>query len=366
MKKIEIKLKNCQYRIVYSNIEDAASNIIPNHLKGSRVAIITDINASKKYLPILKNILLKLNIKIIEIILPSGEKNKDLKVANKILDKLLKEKFERQDTIIALGGGVIGDLAGFVSAIIHRGVDFINIPTTLLAQVDSSIGGKTGVNSIHGKNLIGSFKQPKVVICDINTLSSLPKRELLAGYAELVKHALIGDAALFTYLENNVNLIFDNKNILEEALIRSANVKAGIVMKDELEDGIRAHLNLGHTFAHAIESASQYDGTILHGEAVSLGILMAYKTSMMKGICSNEQVNIVERHFKKIGLKTTFGSLLRKKLNANLLIDLMKNDKKVKQGYINFIIPNKIGQVSIRSDIDQKIIESVIDTTLSS
>ena len=366
MKKIEIKLKNCQYRIVYSNIEDAASNIIPNHLKGSRVAIITDINASKKYLPILKNILLKLNIKIIEIILPSGEKNKDLKVANKILDKLLKEKFERQDTIIALGGGVIGDLAGFVSAIIHRGVDFINIPTTLLAQVDSSIGGKTGVNSIHGKNLIGSFKQPKVVICDINTLSSLPKRELLAGYAELVKHALIGDADLFTYLENNVNLIFDNRNILEEALIRSANVKAGIVMKDELEDGIRAHLNLGHTFAHAIESASQYDGTILHGEAVSLGILMAYKTSMMKGICSNEQVNIVERHFKKIGLKTTFGSLLRKKLNANLLIDLMKNDKKVKQGYINFIIPNKIGQVSIRSDIDQKIIESVIDTTLSS
>ena len=366
MKKIEIKLKNCQYSIIYSNIEDAASNIIPNHLKGSRAAIITDINASKKYLPILKNILLKLNIKIIEIILPSGEKNKDLKVANKILDRLLKEKFERQDTIIALGGGVIGDLAGFVSAIIHRGVDFINIPTTLLAQVDSSIGGKTGVNSIHGKNLIGSFKQPKVVICDINTLSSLPKRELLAGYAELVKHALIGDATLFTYLENNVNLIFDDRNILEEALIRSANVKAGIVMKDELEDGIRAHLNLGHTFAHAIESASQYDGTILHGEAVSLGILMAYKTSMMKGICSNEQVNIVERHFKKIGLKTTFGSLLRKKLNANLLIDLMKNDKKVKQGYINFIIPNKIGQVSIRSDIDQKIIESVIDTTLSS
>jgi 3-dehydroquinate synthase len=366
MKKIEIKLKNCQYEIVYSNIEDAASNIIPTHLKGSRVAIITDVNASKKYLPILKNILLKLNIKIIEIILPSGEKNKDLKVVTKILDRLLKEKFERQDAIIALGGGVIGDLAGFVSAIIHRGVDFINIPTTLLAQVDSSIGGKTGVNSTHGKNLIGSFKQPKVVICDINTLSSLPKRELLAGYAELVKHALIGDATLFTYLENNVNLIFDDKNILEEALIRSANVKAGIVMKDELEDGIRAHLNLGHTFAHAIESASQYDGTILHGEAVSLGILMAYKTSMMKGICSNEQVNIVERHFKKIGLKTTFGSLHRKKLNANLLIDLMKNDKKVKQGYINFIIPNKIGQVSIRSDIDQKIIESVIDTTLSS
>ncbi|MBH21403.1 MAG: 3-dehydroquinate synthase [Rhodobiaceae bacterium] len=366
MKKIEIKLKNCQYEIVYSNIEDAASNIIPNHLKGSRVAIITDVNASKKYLPIIKNILLKLNIKIIEIILPSGEKNKDLKVVTKILARLLKEKFERQDAIIALGGGVIGDLAGFVSAIIHRGVDFINIPTTLLAQVDSSIGGKTGVNSTHGKNLIGSFKQPKVVICDINTLSSLPKRELLAGYAELVKHALIGDAALFTYLENNVNLIFDDKNILEEALIRSANVKAGIVMKDELEDGIRAHLNLGHTFAHAIESASQYDGTILHGEAVSLGIIMAYKTSMMKGICSNEQVNIVERHFKKIGLKTTFGNLLRKKLNANLLIDLMKNDKKVKQGYINFIIPNKIGQVSIRSDIDQKIIESVIDTTLSS
>ena len=366
MKKIEIKLKNCQYSIIYSNIEDAASNIIPNHLKGSRAAIITDINASKKYLPILKNILLKLNIKIIEIILPSGEKNKDLKVVTKILNRLLKEKFERQDAIIALGGGVIGDLAGFVSAIIHRGVDFINIPTTLLAQVDSSIGGKTGVNSIHGKNLIGSFKQPKVVICDINTLSSLPKRELLAGYAELVKHALIGDADLFTYLEDNVNLIFDDKKILEEALIRSANVKADIVMKDELEDGIRAHLNLGHTFAHAIESASQYDGTILHGEAVSLGILMAYKTSMMKGICSNEQVNIVERHFKKIGLKTTFGSLLRKKLNANLLIDLMKNDKKVKQGYINFIIPNKIGQVSIRSDIDQKIIESVIDTTLSS
>ena len=366
MKKIEIKLKNSEYAIVYINVEDAALDIIPSHLNGTRVAIITDINASKKYLPILKNILLKLNITIIEIVLPSGEKNKDLKVVNKILDRLLKERFERYDTIIALGGGVIGDLAGFVSATIHRGVNFINIPTTLLAQVDSSIGGKTGVNSIYGKNLIGAFKQPKVVICDINILSSLPRRELLAGYAELVKHALIGDVDLFTYLEKNVNLIFDDKNILQEALIRSSSVKANIVMKDELEVGIRSHLNLGHTFAHAIESASQYDGTILHGEAVSLGILMAYKTSMMKGICSNEQVNIVERHFKKIGLKTTFGSLHRKKLNANLLIDLMKNDKKVKQGYINFIIPNKIGQVSIRSDIDQKIIESVIDTTLSS
>lgn len=215
MKKIEIKLKNGEYAIVYINVEDAALDIIPSHLNGSRVAIITDINASKKYLPILKNILLKLNITIIEIVLPSGEKNKELKVVNKILDRLLKERFERYDTIIALGGGVIGDLAGFVSAIIHRGVNFINIPTTLLAQVDSSIGGKTGVNSIYGKNLIGAFKQPKVVICDISILSSLPRRELLAGYAELVKHALIGDADLFTYLEKNVNLIFDDNNILD-------------------------------------------------------------------------------------------------------------------------------------------------------
>jgi 3-dehydroquinate synthase len=366
MNKIEIKLKNINYDVIYTNIQEAAISLISSQINGTKIAIITDTNASKKHLSTLKDSLLESNIAIIEFILTPGEKNKDLKIANQILDKLLSEKFERQDTIIALGGGVIGDLAGFISAIIHRGVSFINIPTTLLAQVDSSIGGKTGVNSIYGKNLIGAFKQPKLVICDIDTLSTLPKREMLAGYSELVKHALIGDANLFSYLEKNINIIFDDIKILQEALFRSSLVKANIVMRDELENDVRAHLNLGHTFGHAIEAAFNYNGLVLHGEAVSIGIIMAFRTSVSLGICTQREFSIVEKHFKKIGLKTNLDGLLKDKIDSDLLMRLMQRDKKVKKGSINFIIPNKIGDVSIISDIDHKIIKSVIDTTLSS
>ena len=196
----------------------------------------------------------------------------------------------------------IRDRSGFIAGILHRGVKFINIPTTLLAQVDSSIGGKTGVNTKYGKNLIGCFKQPELVICDINSLSTLSKRDLLAGYSELVKHALIGDIELFSFLKNNSENIFNSFDLLQEAVFRSALVKANIVMEDIHEKGIRAYLNLGHTYGHAIESYFKYDGSLLHGEAISIGIIMAFKTSLRLNLCSPDHLRVVEDHFNKIGL----------------------------------------------------------------
>jgi len=263
-----------------------------------------------------------------------------------------------------LGGGVIGDLAGFVAAIIHRGVNFINIPTTLLSQVDSSIGGKTGVNTKYGKNLIGSFKQPEIVICDTEVLTTLPKRELLAGYTELVKHALINDVDLFNYLDVNSSEIFKNNTILQDAIYRSSLVKAEIVMKDVLEKDIRAHLNLGHTFGHAIEALYKYDGTLLHGEAVSIGIMMAFSLAEKISLCNTTQTEAVKKHFDNVGLKTNFSELPNSSLTSKNLIKLMKNDKKVRSGSINFILPKGIGSVDIFSGIDEDIIKEVLEEYL--
>ena len=366
MKKINIKLQDSSYPIFYSSIENEGDKILKNYITCENIAIITDENASKICLEKLKYSLKDIEANIIEIILRPGEENKCLSNAGQIIDKLLKKNFERSDTIIALGGGVIGDLAGFVSAIIHRGVNFINIPTTLLAQVDSAIGGKTGVNSNYGKNLIGSFKQPQLVICDTDFLKSLPRREFYAGYAELVKHSLIFDENLFLWLDKVVNELPIDSEKLEEAIYRSASIKANIVMVDVKEKNYRAFLNLGHTFGHAIETIFNYDGTILHGEAVSIGIILAYKLSHSLNICSSNDYSKVKKHFIKAGLKIDLKGFKHNNLKSEKIIELMKNDKKVKKGSINFIIPKKIGEVSIKDGIEQKIIKSAIDTALPS
>jgi 3-dehydroquinate synthase len=364
MKKIEIKLKNDQYNILYAPLSKSIDYIKSYFLNGKTVAIIADNNSAHHYLNKLEKDLLDVNQNVIKIILSPGEKNKDLTIASKIIEDLLSQKFERTDTIIALGGGVIGDLAGFVAAIIHRGVNFINIPTTLLSQVDSSIGGKTGVNTKYGKNLIGSFKQPEIVICDTEVLTTLPKRELLAGYTELVKHALINDVDLFNYLDVNSSEIFKNNTILQDAIYRSSLVKAEIVMKDVLEKDIRAHLNLGHTFGHAIEALYKYDGTLLHGEAVSIGIMMAFSLAEKISLCNTTQTEAVKKHFDNVGLKTNFSELPNSSLTSKNLIKLMKNDKKVRSGSINFILPKGIGSVDIFSGIDEDIIKEVLEEYL--
>jgi 3-dehydroquinate synthase len=364
MKKIEIELKNDQYNILYARLSESIDYIKSDFLNGKTTAIIADTNSAQYYLSKLEKDLLDINQNVIKIILSPGEKNKDLTIASNVIDDLLSKKFERSDTIIALGGGVIGDLAGFVAAIIHRGVSFINIPTTLLSQVDSSIGGKTGVNTKYGKNLIGSFKQPKIVICDTEVLSTLPQRELLAGYTELVKHSLIKDANLFNYLDINLSEIFKDNKVLQEAIYRSSLVKAEIVMQDVLEQNIRAHLNLGHTFGHAIEALFRYDGTLLHGEAISIGIMMAFSLAEKISLCDPSQTEAVKKHFDSIGLKTNFSGLPNNDLTSKNLIELMKNDKKVRSGSINFILPKDIGSVDIFNGIDDGLILEVLELYL--
>ncbi len=360
MKVIEIKLEKDPYKILYTDVANGVATIIPDCLSGKRAAIISDEGAAKNNISSLKQALSKFDVEIIEIILPPGEKNKELKVAERIIDLLLSKKFERQDVIIGLGGGVIGDLSGFVAGIIHRGVKFINIPTTLLAQVDSSIGGKTGVNNKYGKNLIGCFKQPEAVICDTNLLSTLPRRELLSGYSELVKHALIGDAELFGFLQSNTDRIFKNNDILHEAVNRSALVKANIVMKDTHEENVRAHLNLGHTFGHAIESFYKYDGRLIHGEAISIGMVMAFKTAVKLEICDGDNLNIIQDHFDRIGLLTSVKKVNGDKISSKRILDLMKRDKKVTNGMINLILPRKIGDVEIQNNIEENIITDIL------
>ena len=365
MRTIEVNLDKDPYKVLYSDLQEGIQTIQPESIDGRKIAIISDDHAANNNLDALRKALSIYDIKTIEIILSPGEKNKELIVAESIINKLLSKKFERGDLIIGLGGGVIGDLSGFVASIIHRGVKFINIPTTLLAQVDSSIGGKTGVNSKYGKNLIGCFKQPALVICDINSLSSLPKRDLLAGYAELVKHALIGDAELFSYLQNNVKNIFNDHSILQEVIHRSALVKADIVMEDTHEKNIRAQLNLGHTYGHAIESFYKYDGRLLHGEAISIGIIMAFKTSIRLGLCAADRLHIVEDHFNKIGLLTNLKSINGKKILPEKIINLMRSDKKVTNETIYLVLPREIGRVEIRNDVDENVIQDVLHETLN-
>ena len=365
MRAIEVNLVKDTYKVLYSDIQQGIQTIQPKSINGRKIAIISDEGAANDNLDVLKKALSGFSIETIEIILPPGEKNKELMVIGNIIDKILSKKFERGDLVIGLGGGVIGDLSGFVASIVHRGVRFINIPTTLLAQVDSSIGGKTGVNSKYGKNLIGCFKQPELVICDINSLSTLPKRDLLAGYSELVKHALIGDAELFSFLQDNVKNIFNDYSVLQEAIYRSALVKADIVMKDTHEKNIRAHLNLGHTYGHAIESYYKYDGRLLHGEAISIGIIMAFKTSLSLGLCTTDQLHIVEDHFNKIGLLTDLKCLDGKKILPEKIIDLMKSDKKVTNGSINLVLPKEIGSVEIRNDVNESVILDLLHETFN-
>ena len=364
MRTIDVNLVKDSYKVLYADIQNGIQTILRESLEDRKIAIISDTDAAKNNMDELEKALSSYNSEIIKIILSPGEKNKEIKVAENIINKLLSKKFERRDIIIGLGGGVIGDLSGFIAGIVHRGVKFINIPTTLLAQVDSSIGGKAAVNSKYGKNLIGCFKQPELVICDINSLGTLPKRDLLAGYAELVKHALIGDAELFSFLQNNINKIFNDHDILQEAIYRSALVKAGIVMKDTHEKNIRAYLNLGHTYGHAIESFYKYDGRLLHGEAISIGIVMAFKTSLKLNLCSLEHLHVITDHFNKVGLLTDMTSLGEKTILPEKIIDLMRSDKKVTKGTINLVLPREIGSVEIRNDVNENIILDILRETL--
>ena len=309
------------------------------HLKQPRVAIVSNPTVASRYLGTLANLLRKAAVHVVEIILPDGEIYKDWETLNFIFDALLRERCERSTTLIALGGGVIGDMTGFAAACYQRGAPFIQIPTTLLAQVDSSVGGKTAINHPSGKNMIGAFYQPQLVLADTDVLRTLPERELRSGLVEVMKYGLIRDLSFYQWLESNVErLLARETDALTYAIRRSCEHKAQIVAADEHENGKRALLNLGHTFGHAIEAGLGY-GKWLHGEAVAAGTLMAAELSRMKGWLSEQDVGRIEQSFSCLGVPVRGPAMA-----VDRYIELMQHDKKVQNGRLRLILLKQLGE----------------------
>lgn len=322
-----------------------------------RVAIVTDENVAGLHLESLQSALDVAGIRLDTIILPPGEQTKDFSHFEELLTRLLDLGLERSDMAVALGGGVIGDLTGFAASVLRRGIDFIQIPTTLLAQVDSSVGGKTGIDTRHGKNLVGAFHQPRLVLADTGILATLPRRELLAGYAEVVKYGLLGDRAFFEWLEGNgAAVVAGDAEAQRHAVLESCRAKARIVVADEKEAGERALLNLGHTFGHALEVASGFGADLLHGEAVAIGMTMAFGLSVRLGLCGGQDAERAEQHFRAVGLPVHPGDLGLKDLDASALVDHMSQDKKVQDGKITFVLLRGIGEAFLTRDVEPETV----------
>jgi 3-dehydroquinate synthase len=314
-------------------------------LGARRAAIVSDETVASLYADRLIASLAERGVGSTMIAVPPGEASKSYEGLARVCDAVLAARVERGDLVVALGGGVVGDLAGFAAAIVRRGVRLVQIPTTLLAQVDSSVGGKTGINSRHGKNLVGAFHQPSLVIADTSALDTLAPRELKAGYAEVVKYGLIDDAAFFAWCEDNWFGVISGGPERDFAVARSCEAKAAMVARDEREDGDRALLNLGHTFAHALERAAGYDAArLVHGEAVAIGLALAFRFSQRLDLCSRQDANRVEDHLNEVGLPTRLQDVPGGCGSAEWLLDAMGQDKKVKDGALTFILARGIGQ----------------------
>jgi shikimate kinase/3-dehydroquinate synthase len=300
-------------------------------------------------------------------VLPPGEATKNFTQLEQLLDELLTARVERSDTVLALGGGVIGDLTGFAAAILRRGVDFVQLPTTLLAQVDSSVGGKTGINTRQGKNLIGAFHQPSLVLADTDVLSTLPPREMRAGYAEVVKYGLLGDAAFFHWLDRNWRSVFGNDpSSLTRAIETSVTAKADIVVRDETETGDRMLLNLGHTFGHALEAWAGFSSRLLHGEAIAIGMAQAFRFSEELGLCPAGTAQRVETHLKAVGLPTRVAHIPGPgRPDAAALFALMRQDKKVRQGKLTLILVRGIGQAFVTRDVAPDAVSAFLEREIA-
>jgi len=361
-----VPLKNQSYKIIIgNNIIRNAGTLIKRVIKKPKVFIVTNKLLKKHHLSKLLSSLKKSKIEYKTILINDGEKEKNISTVKKISDELLNSKIDRDDTLIAFGGGVLGDIVGFVASITLRGVDFIQIPTTLLAQVDSSVGGKTGVNTSHGKNLIGTFNQPILVLSDVSLLKTLDKRELKAGYSEIIKYALIMDDNFFSWLDKNfkkIDQVSDSKLI--EAVYRSCKNKAHIVKMDVRESGVRAYLNYGHTFGHALEKLNNYRNTIKHGEAVSIGMLMASYMSFLEGHLSDKELDKINDHFRNTSLLTVIPKKLKDKLSTPVIQNTMLSDKKVKNGKINLVLLKKIGKAFVTNKYKQNNLKKVIKDSL--
>lgn len=363
---LTVELGARSYNIhVGADLLSQAGGLIKPVIRSTRVIIVTDENVAPLYLDPLVASLKAAGITAESIILPAGEQTKNMRHFEDLIEQILAKKIDRKVALIALGGGVIGDLTGYTAASILRGIDFVQVPTTLLAQVDSSVGGKTGINSRHGKNLIGAFYQPRLVLADIDTLDSLPKREVLAGYAEVAKYGLINDLNFFTWLEKAGSDLCDgNKEHRRKAVLISCQSKADIVAEDETEQGVRALLNLGHTFGHTLEAETGFSDTLLHGESVGLGICMAFDLSAHLGLCSAEDASRTRAHYAAVGLPTRPTDIAGVTWNADALLDHMLSDKKVEDGKVTFILAKGIGKSFVARDIAMKDTRLIIENAI--
>lgn len=350
---VPVKLGDRTYDILIgSGLLARAGDEIARRLPRARVAVVTDDNVAASHLAPLIASLDGSGIGSAVIALPPGEKTKSFDSLRKVVDGILEARLERGDAVIALGGGVIGDLAGFASGITRRGMRFVQMPTSLLAQVDSSVGGKTGINSDHGKNLVGVFHQPQFVLADTDTLDTLPEREFRAGYAEVAKYGLIDRPDFFAWLETNWREIFSGGPARTRAIAESCRAKADVVARDEFETGDRALLNLGHTFGHALEAATAYDSRrLVHGEGVAIGMALAHRFSSRLNLCSMDDALRVEAHLRAVGLPWRMSDIAGDLPGAERLLDYIAQDKKVSRGELTFILTHGIGQAFIARNV---------------
>jgi len=338
---------------------------------GAKTAIVSDATVAKRHLAAAEAALKSAGIESSAIVVPEGEGSKSYAMFETVCEAIIAAHIERGDLVVALGGGVIGDLAGFAAASVRRGLDFVQVPTTLLAQVDSSVGGKTGINSRHGKNLVGAFHQPILVIADTALLDTLPKREFRAGYAEMAKYGLLGDAAFFSWLEANWQEVFSGGKTSgslarEHAIAVCCRGKAGVVARDERETGERALLNLGHTFGHALEAGAGFSGRLLHGEAVALGTTLAFEFSARKGLIGEADAARARAHLAAVGLPTHLRQVPGGVPGLDALMDLIAQDKKVKRGKLTFVLVRGIGQAFVENDLSAAEVRAFLADKLSS
>jgi 3-dehydroquinate synthase len=348
--------------LIGDRLLDDAGAILAERFAGRRFGIITDDNVAAAQLPRLLASLDAAGLVHTEIVLPAGESTKSWDLLGQAVEGILAARLERGDLVIALGGGVIGDLAGFAASIARRGMPFVQIPTSLLAQVDSSVGGKTGINSPHGKNLIGAFHQPQLVLVDVSTLDTLSGRQFAAGYAEVVKYGLISDEPFFHWLEDNfAGLFAGDHRLLAQMISHCCAAKAQVVIEDEKELGVRALLNLGHTFGHALEKDTGYSDRLLHGEGVAIGMVLAHGFSARLGLAPSQDTGRVVNHLKRAGLPTTLSDITGTLGSTESLMAAIAQDKKVSRGALTFILTRGIGQAFIESNVDGAAVAAFLD-----
>ena len=359
---VHVPLGERAYDIVIGRglIDEAGARLaamFPNR----RFGIVTDTEVARAQLPRLTRSLEAAGLQYAVITVPNGESSKSVTRLNEVIEGLLDAKLERGDIVLPLGGGVVGDLAGFAAAVTRRGMDFVQLPTSLLAQVDSSVGGKTGVNSPHGKNLIGAFHQPRLVLADVGALDTLPPRQFAAGYAEVVKYGLIDDEGFFNWLEANRRDIFSAGPARAEAVARSCAAKARVVTEDERETGVRALLNLGHTFGHALEAATGYSDRLLHGEGVAIGMVLAHGFSARLGLAPGQDTSHVTAHLKAVGLPTRLADIPGDLPGTDVLMEAIAQDKKVVRGALTFILTRGIGKAFVERNVDPAAVAAFLD-----